>query len=200
MTNVQIERLELKCSQLKCKSPGWVDGPTTVSTMLRCCFTDIHARDADRYADATVQVIQNFSKATSTATATNANAPAGLFIYLPWHNTHTPLEAPPEYFYPHYPDYNNFSTRMSYNAMARALDEGLGNVTDALQEEGLWNETLLVLSADNGGWMISGVSTVLAGLAVCICISVFCAFCALCAFVLLCIICTLAHLHLSIFL
>lgn len=55
------------------------------------------------------------------------------------------------------PVYNNsFGPRMTYNAMARALDDGMGNVTTRLKSEGLWNETLVFYSADNGGWLLPG--------------------------------------------
>ena len=75
----------------------------------------------------------------------------GLFLYLAWHNTHTPLECPPEFMYPSLPAYNNsFKARMTYNCMARILDEGVGNVTRTLKSNGLWNETLMFFSADNG--------------------------------------------------
>lgn len=41
---------------------------------------------------------------------------------------------------------------MVYNCMAATLDSGVGNVTAALRAASLWDETLLIFSADNGGW------------------------------------------------
>ena len=80
-----------------------------------------------------------------------------LFMYIGWHNTHTPLECPEEWMYPPLGlhggvDYSNFSQRMTYNCMSRILDDGIGNVTTALVAKKLWNETLMLFSADNGGW------------------------------------------------
>ena len=43
------------------------------------------------------------------------------------------------------------SDRHTFNAMARVLDEGIANVTAALRKASLWNSTLFVFSADNGG-------------------------------------------------
>ena len=40
--------------------------------------------------------------------------------------------------------------------MARALDQGMGNVTEAIRAAGLWSSTLVVFSADNGGWLLPG--------------------------------------------
>ena len=39
------------------------------------------------------------------------------------------------------------------NAMVAALDEGMKNVTDTIKTAGLWDECLIVWSADNGGWL-----------------------------------------------
>lgn len=44
------------------------------------------------------------------------------------------------------------AARAAMNALVEMLDEGMGNVTAALRESGLWEATLLVFHADNGGW------------------------------------------------
>ena len=55
---------------------------------------------------------------TSTAGA-SAAAPTGLFMYLAWHNTHTPLECPAEWMFPSLPAYNNsYGPRMTYNCVS----------------------------------------------------------------------------------
>merc|ERR1712232_292249 len=41
--------------------------------------------------------------------------------------------------------------RRTFSGMLAALDEGVGNVTKALKAKGMWNNTFLVLQADNGG-------------------------------------------------
>ena len=77
----------------------------------------------------------------------NAAAAAGerLFLYLAWHNTHFPIQCPPEWMYASMAAYNNSEpARMTYNCMARILDDGVGNVTKALKAGGLWNETLIM--------------------------------------------------------
>eukprot|EP00051_Salpingoeca_urceolata_P032595 m.16473 g.16473 ORF g.16473 m.16473 type:complete len:669 (-) comp5258_c0_seq2:215-2221(-) len=99
------------------------------------------------YSDYAIKVIQNFSAGKMDGEQ--------LFMYLAWHDTHEPLEAPPRYFYP--PLYkDNTATRLTYNAMARALDEAVGNVTSALQRANLWDQSLILWSADNGGWLVPG--------------------------------------------
>ena len=39
------------------------------------------------------------------------------------------------------------------NAVTVILDEGIANVTVALQQSGSFNNTLIVVSSDNGGWI-----------------------------------------------
>ena len=72
-----------------------------------------------------------------------------LFLYLPWHNTHDPLEAPDNYLY-NASGFTNYSfyPRQMYNAMARALDEGMRNITDELKSAGLYEESLILFSAE----------------------------------------------------
>ena len=56
---------------------------------------------------------------TSTAGGHSAAAPTGLFMYLAWHNTHTPLECPAEWMFPSLPAYNNsYGPRMTYNCVS----------------------------------------------------------------------------------
>jgi hypothetical protein len=99
------------------------------------------------YADAAVEAIHNFTaelrafRAMHNQDTVESEVDPKLFMYLPWHDTHDPLEAPPQYKYPSLPAYkNSFGKRMQYNAMARALDEGMNNVTAALTTANLWDE------------------------------------------------------------
>lgn len=76
-----------------------------------------------------------------------------LFLYLAWQAMHGPLEAPPEYIQPLPNDPRRARSKM--NGMAAVLDEGVKNVTDALKRTGLYDNTLLIFSSDNGGWIQS---------------------------------------------
>jgi leishmanolysin-like peptidase len=76
-----------------------------------------------------------------------------MFMYLALHNVHQPVEAPPE-FLEHYPasDYNATTIpRRYYNAMAFSVDQVIDNVTQALQRTGMYENSIIVISTDNGG-------------------------------------------------
>ena len=52
------------------------------------------------YAHRAVAVISNFSSSNDALRRAGRRTDAGLFMYLAWHNTHTPLECPEEWMYP----------------------------------------------------------------------------------------------------
>lgn len=94
------------------------------------------------YADEAVRVLQDHQ---------NKEAEQPLFMYLSWQAMHGPLEAPPEYHLPLPNDPRGHRSKM--NAMAAILDEGIRNVTEALKQTGMYKNTLIVVSSDNGGWI-----------------------------------------------
>jgi len=85
------------------------------------------------------------------------------------HIGHAPLQVPENYFnnfssiasndeafcgngYQIYPGRNtNYSCRQQYTAMIKFLDDQINNFTTQLRQKGMWDNTLFVLSADNGG-------------------------------------------------
>jgi arylsulfatase A-like enzyme len=74
-----------------------------------------------------------------------------LFLYLAFQAVHCPNQVPQEYMdrYAHHTDWTE--QRKNYAGMLTAADEGIGNVTRALQETGLWENTLVIFTTDNGG-------------------------------------------------
>ena len=76
-----------------------------------------------------------------------------LFMYLPYQNVHYPYQLPPAWQVRSFPSFNpsNTSQRHTYANMLALLDEGIKNVTEALKRGALWENTLIVFSADNGG-------------------------------------------------
>ena len=111
------------------------------------------------YATEALRVVANHN-----ATHASGNAwPRPLFLYIGWQINHTPLQVPGRYLdrFPHIDE----PRRKAYSAMTAFVDDGLGNLTAALQRRGMWQNTLLVVTSDNGGpagsgnnWPLRGVS------------------------------------------
>merc|ERR1711899_128557 len=77
-----------------------------------------------------------------------------LFLYLPFQDVHSPLEVPQEYL-DLYPDMKN-KARQKFSAKVSALDAAVGNIVMSLRESGLYENSIIVFTADNGGQVIAG--------------------------------------------
>lgn len=77
-----------------------------------------------------------------------------LFLFLSFQAPHAPLQVPKRFLkiYKNIKDRN----RRVYAAMVSCMDEAVGNVTRALKERGLWKDTVLIFSSDNGGQVTVG--------------------------------------------
>lgn len=71
-----------------------------------------------------------------------------LFLYVPFNAVHSPHQAPLEYIRP----YEHFTgNRKPYAGMLAAMDEAIGQILKAIDDNGLRKETLIVFHSDNGG-------------------------------------------------
>ena len=76
------------------------------------------------------------------------------FLYWAPHIVHSPMQVPAQFFN----KFNHLNStdkltheRQTYAAMVDFADAAIGNLTDALKRRGMWSDTLLIFSADNGG-------------------------------------------------
>ena len=70
-----------------------------------------------------------------------------LYLHMMYQNVHSPYTAPPVWEEQKYPKmWDN-----TYANMLAMLDAGVGNIAAALKARGMWDNTLLLFSADNGG-------------------------------------------------
>ena len=79
-----------------------------------------------------------------------------IFLYVAFNAPHTPLQAPDRYIEP-YADLEN-ELRRTYAAMVSAMDDGVGRILAAIEDEGLTDDTLVVWASDNGGGRNVGAS------------------------------------------
>ncbi|XP_071955613.1 arylsulfatase J-like isoform X2 [Antedon mediterranea] len=94
------------------------------------------------YADAAINILKNHDTSKP------------LFLYLPFQAVHSaneddPLQAPQKYI-DRFPYIQN-KQRKVYAAMVSALDDAVGNVTASLKETGLYNNSVIFFTTDNGG-------------------------------------------------
>ncbi|WP_286272886.1 sulfatase family protein [Thalassotalea hakodatensis] len=70
------------------------------------------------------------------------------FLYLAHSMPHVPLYASPEF--------QGSSERGLYGDVVQELDWSVGEIIKTLKAKGLWENTLLVFSSDNGPWLMMG--------------------------------------------
>lgn len=71
-----------------------------------------------------------------------------LFLYVPFNGVHSPHQVPEKYL-SLYPDLKG--NRRTYAAMISAVDDAVGVISRALDDEKLRENTLVIFSSDNGG-------------------------------------------------
>ena len=97
-----------------------------------------------------------------TTIFTKHNPSDPLFLYLPLHNVHSPFQAPQEWL-ELYPENSTCDLRRTYQAMVSVADNVTGHVVELLKANKMWNNTIFVVSADNGGARCMGSNYPLKG-------------------------------------
>lgn len=72
-----------------------------------------------------------------------------LFLYVPFNAPHAPLQAPPR-FNENYKAVKD-KDRLTYCAMVECMDDAMGRILGALDEQGMSRDTIVLFFSDNGG-------------------------------------------------
>ncbi|MBL8536628.1 MAG: sulfatase-like hydrolase/transferase [Hyphomonadaceae bacterium] len=96
--------------------------------------------------------------ADEAARAIEANRNRPFFMYLAFNAPHTPLQAT-RADYDALRDVSDHTERV-YGAMITALDRGVGRVMQALRDNGLDENTLVIFTSDNGGAWYVGLPSI----------------------------------------
>ena len=97
-----------------------------------------------------------------TTILTNHDPTTPFFLYLPLHNVHGPFQAPQEWI-DLYPADSTCDFRRTYQAMVSVADNVTGHVVELLKKKDMWDNTIFVVSADNGGAQCAGSNYPLKG-------------------------------------
>jgi arylsulfatase A-like enzyme len=83
-------------------------------------------------------------------------------LYIPWNAPHTPLQAPKRLMIKYVGEFN--PQRIIFAAMTEAMDTGVGEILQALEDEGIADNTIVLFFSDNGGMpAVGGRNTPLRG-------------------------------------
>jgi arylsulfatase A-like enzyme len=115
---------------------------------------DWHGADGNARFRPNGYLTDYFADEAASAIAANRNRP--FFLYLSFNAIHTPLQATREDYdaLSEFPDH----TRRVYGAMVRSLDRGVGRVMQALRENGVDDNTIVIFVSDNGGAWYAGLT------------------------------------------
>jgi len=73
-----------------------------------------------------------------------------MFLYYASQNAHSPYQCPDEYL-DLYPNLPKNGSRRCFNGMVSAMDRGVAAIVRALKDTGMYDNTVIVYSSDNGG-------------------------------------------------
>jgi len=95
---------------------------------------------SDVFARESINVIQNHDVA--------ADHP--LFLYLSYAAVHTPIQVPSKYKNMYRKKKGWSDSKKTYSGMVTAADQSLGQVIRAMKDKGIWKDTLVIFTSDNG--------------------------------------------------
>ena len=141
-------------------SSGFLGGGENHMTEITSCAVDFWKNTAPDPRNGTYDAYTYRDDLTDIIKQHDTSKP--FFLYLPLHNVHGPFQAPQEWI-DLYPEGSTCAFRRTYQAMVSVADNVTGHVVQQLKERNMWDNTLMVVSADNGGAPCAGSNYPLKG-------------------------------------
>ncbi|KAH8053087.1 sulfuric ester hydrolase [Aureococcus anophagefferens] len=133
----------------------WHAGQSSADLARPACgvgnFVDLYATDGPAFGKNGTYGAQIYHDAALDIIADH-DASVPLFVYFAFQINHAPMQVPDAYarVYP-CDDPKTCGVRSTYQAMTAMADDVVRNATAALKAKGMWDDTLIVLTSDNGG-------------------------------------------------
>lgn len=113
------------------------------------CYHDLRRNNDVDWAENSTYSGHLFTSEAETVIRDRSRVEQPFFMFLSHQLVHNPNDVPQRYEDLH-ADIKN-SRRRKHAGMTSCLDESLNNITNTLIETGMWNNTILIFSTDNGG-------------------------------------------------
>ena len=127
---------------------GFLSGAADHVSQWRLCAVDNWKNNAPDPRNGTYSTYTYRDELDNIFINHSSNQP--LFIYLSLHNVHSPYQAPREWK-SIYPAGWICQKCRSYQAMVSLADNITGHLVELLESHNMWNNTIMVVSTDNGG-------------------------------------------------
>ena len=141
-------------------SSGFLTGAEDHMNQTRDCATDFWKDKAFDSRNGSYDAYIYRKDLTNIISGHDPNNP--FFLYLPLHNVHDPFEAPTEWL-DVYPIRSTCPQKRVIQAMISVSDNLTGHVIELLKTKDMWKNTIMVVSADNGGAIDAGSNYPLKG-------------------------------------
>jgi len=109
---------------------------------------DLYENDVPDKTQGGVYSTQLFTKKAQNVIRNHDSSKGPMFLFLSYQAPHDPLEVPKDYL-DRYSDIKN-KNRKHYAGMITAIDDGIGDVVDTLEETGMWENTIFIYSSRDG--------------------------------------------------
>ena len=113
-----------------------------------------HKNSLDIWSEYCQEIITEQSQSQSISNNINYNDEP-FFLYIAWQGSHVPSESDKKYFDLYSKNLTNEEiseqfTRLTFQAQTTQTDRLFKSIIENLKESGIWNDTIVVFSSDNG--------------------------------------------------